>query len=161
MLSCRVSKLQVQNSRIRSWVQRQRGNTSAGSATIEGLRASESEAAFIIKHDDGSAIVHDVGVGTTWSWPGPDRHEEGEPGEVIVIGVDRLEMIQAAMTRGIDWLLRVATVKQLAGVWIDDSVREVIVAWPSGEAPDLRDALMSRLRASRKHVFLHQSPRTA
>ena len=118
------------------------------------FRASTSEAAFILKHDDGSAIVHDVGVSTTWSWPGPDRHEEGTPGERIVIGVDRLAMIEAAMTRGIDWLIRLPDLERLSGIWIDDEVRDVVVAWPPGESPDRRNALISRLRAARKRVSL-------
>lgn len=116
------------------------------------FRASASEAAFIRKHDDGSAIVHDVGVSTTWSWPGPDRHEEGEPGERVVIGVDRLAMIEAAMTRGIDWLIRLPDLERLSGIWIDDEVRDVVVAWPPGEALHLRASLLDRLRAARKRV---------
>ena len=116
------------------------------------FRASASEAAFIRKHDDGSAIVHDVGVGTTWSWPGPDRHEEGEPGERVVIGVDRLAMIEAAMQLGIDWLIRLPDLERLAGIWIEDEVREVVVSWPPGEALHLRAGLLDRLRAARKRV---------
>lgn len=61
------------------------------------FRASSSEAAFIVLSNDGSVRAFDIGTGEKYSWPGPHRHEEGEPGERVVIGTNRTAMIEAAM----------------------------------------------------------------
>ena len=116
------------------------------------FRASASEAAFLVKHGDGSARVFDIGVGTTWLWPGPHRIETGEPGERAVIGTDHQAISRAAMLGGIGWTLRMPDTEQLGRIWLPDEVRDVVVVWPGGASPELRLALVARLRRARKIV---------